>query len=92
MYKCVVCGKEFERGARIERELVYCAECSEELDLLVEEFEVAYMEARLYNKPLPNIDKHITKHRTAIERLKQKPERIKYRILRRCMDFERLRV
>jgi len=93
MYKCIACEKEFERGARIiPPDRVYCLECAEEMDSIIEEFELAYMEARLYNRPLPNIDEHITKHKTAIERLKQKPERIKHRILRRCMDFERLRV
>jgi len=86
-YKCIVCGKEFETGASIERgNKVYCLDCIGKRDEIIDEFEAAFAEAKLYGKPLPSLDEHLSKHEATIEALKLDPKWLKVLILRRCAD------
>ncbi len=65
MYKCTACGKEFERGARIIGRNIYCPDCSEEIESIEREFEVAYMEAKLFKSV---DDKYIERLKDALSR------------------------
>ena len=89
MYKCVVCGKEFESEAVIVPPNVYCQKCGEKIEEIQREFEIQFLEAELYKKPLPNIDEHVKKHKGKIEKLKLSEDWFKLRILQRCVAHRR---
>ena len=85
MYKCVVCGKEFESGAVIIPPNVYCQECGEKIDEILDEYEIAYWEAKLKGAAVPDLERHIKAHEQEIAKLKLPPRWFKITILRRLM-------
>jgi len=93
MWVCVACGKSFDRGARIlPPDRAYCPECAKELDGIVQEFEIAWMEAKLFGKTKPDVDEHLRKHEATLSKLKIDKMEMKHRLLRTVLSIERERV
>lgn len=85
-----MCGKSFDKGARIFDENVYCPSCWEEIEEVLDKFEVEFMEAKLYKKSIPDINEYMDKHRDVISKSKIPVYKLKLMLLRRCIDINRL--
>jgi len=89
--KCTACGKVFDRGATIVGSNIYCPECGELFDELIDGYEVLYHEAKLMGKPIQDIDEYLEKHKDLINKLKLKPNKVKLLILRRISSSVRMK-
>jgi len=69
MYRCSVCGKSFQSGALIVRDMVLCPECAREYDDLIDSCVVELLEQYI-NTGKMDVKSVVSKYKDKIDKLK----------------------
>jgi len=69
MYRCSVCGKSFQSGALIVRDMVFCPDCAREYEDLIDSCVVELLEQYM-NTGTIDVKSVVSKHKDKIDKLK----------------------
>jgi len=69
MYRCSVCGKSFESGALIVRDMVLCPDCAREYEDLIDSCVVELLEQYM-NTGTMDVKSVVSKRKDKIDKLK----------------------
>ena len=86
VYKCARCGKEFETGAVFINGRVYCQDCADLVDDIINDYVASYMEAKLFGNDPPDLTEYLNSRAEEIESLKLKQSWFRLQILTRILN------
>jgi len=89
---CSACGREWTaeevrvtgRSGGVHFGVLHCPDCTLKWNALVTGFETLYLEAKIYGKPIPNIDRYLAENASVVGELKVPVEMVKWHLLHRC--------